>query len=226
MLPTTARHRRCVRPSIDTTCTFKWFTYYTLFSTSILLPADVWTQRICPSERRYCYVSANGADILWMQCDGYGLMNSLPVACNDSRLIFVLKVGQNNTLVTTLQAQILYGLQVQQLDLSGLGIQSIDQDAFSELGSSLTQLILSNNNISSLPDNVFKYLNHLISLDMSYNNLTTIGYPAIYGLFQVTSLDISHNQLTNLRQDTFSGKDIQNVCNYIRLKKTHILLTY
>jgi len=203
MLSMTARYRWSDRPAGVVASAFRWFIGYT-FLVQIAVPVAVRAQRICPHDQR-CNMTANGSTIARMQCDGYGLLNSLPVACSDSRPVSALKVGQSGTTVAALQARILDGLQVEKLDLSGLGIQSIDPSAFAAVGAYLKELCLSGNDIKSLPDNVFINVNNLNSLDLSNNQLTTFGYSTIYGLFQVTSLDISHNRLSSLLNGTFSG---------------------
>lgn len=112
------------------------------------------------------------------------------------------------------------------LDLSDKGLTSVGPDIYNQTGT--TALILSNNNIQTLPSEmgkmtkleVFK-IDHnrldgsligeirkmpLTNLDVSYNNLT--GMPAEIGqLNKLQTLNYSYNHVTGLPNELFKLKD-------------------
>lgn len=92
------------------------------------------------------------------------------------------------------------------LDLSGRGISNMGEG----LGyfANLTDLNLSNNNISSIGQ--LNKLTNLTSLNLSNNKLSSIG--SINKLTKLTTLDLSNNSLTEL-----SGLEGMSALNYINL---------
>ncbi|XP_069793891.1 leucine-rich repeat-containing protein 55-like [Narcine bancroftii] len=65
------------------------------------------------------------------------------------------------------------------------------------------QLILSNNNISSLPTVHLNYLGGLVYLDISHNSLTEISPSSFLNMQVLVHLDLSCNRLRRITQLTF-----------------------
>lgn len=118
------------------------------------------------------------------------------------------------------------------LDLSNKGLTKVDSSIYSKVGT--TKLILSNNNLKSLPGEMGKMtslevlkLDHnllegsligeirkmpLITLDVSYNNMT--GVPAEIGrLNKLENLDYSYNSITGLPNELANLKNNLKVFN-------------
>jgi hypothetical protein len=204
MPPLAAYRRSSDVASVDT----GWLPSGRVLVLLLLLPAVAWSQTICPYRQSLCSVSADNYTIFQMQCDNYGSVGQLPASCSDTRIINALKIGNSGTIVTSLQARILSGLQVQRLDLSGLGIRTIDLNAFAAVGSNITELYLNDNQIATIADNTFISLTRVTIIQLRNNKLTFLGYQSLYGLFAALSMDFSGNQLSSLSPTTFDGKSI------------------
>uniref|UniRef100_T1KU38 LRRCT domain-containing protein n=1 Tax=Tetranychus urticae TaxID=32264 RepID=T1KU38_TETUR len=81
------------------------------------------------------------------------------------------------------------------LDVSNNRIKEIDADIFSENSSSLTNLNLSKNDLSFIPDKLLYHLKNLRVLNIGNNNLHTINNNIFYTLSNLEVLDLSRNQL-------------------------------
>lgn len=81
------------------------------------------------------------------------------------------------------------GLYIKRLDLIRNGMQSIGDDAFSGLGSTLQELYITKNNLTRMPVNALKKLNSLLRLDLSENNFHSLDeIDALPGLPKVRKL--------------------------------------
>lgn len=112
------------------------------------------------------------------------------------------------------------------LDLSGKGLTKVDSSIYNKTGT--TQLILSNNNLRTLPSEMGKLTNlqilkldhnlldgsligevrkmPLLVLDVSYNNMT--GMPAEIGqLNKLQTLNYSYNKITGLPNELANLKN-------------------
>ena len=92
------------------------------------------------------------------------------------------------------------------IDLSGMGITSLQAGDFSGL-SSLTKLGLQNNDLTSLPAGVFSGLSSLEYLSLKNNALTSLPEGVFSGLSSLTTLLLDSNDLTSLPEGVFSGLD-------------------
>jgi len=90
------------------------------------------------------------------------------------------------------------------LNLSNNQITSIPENAFSGL-TSLQELNLSVNRISEIPKDVFAMLTHLQRLSLSYNKISSIHENAFSGLTQLEELGLFCNQITLIPENAFSG---------------------
>jgi Leucine-rich repeat (LRR) protein len=91
-----------------------------------------------------------------------------------------------------------YNAETKTLDLRSQNITSIDASVFERapFASEITKLILSNNNLDSLPDTLAKFT-ELIELKIDHNKLKK--FPDIFKeLKSLQILDISHNNLTSI----------------------------
>ena len=103
-------------------------------------------------------------------------------------------------------------LQSRNLNLNNLNLTRLPKALFTdenlqEFWQTLTQLILSDNQLSTLPTEIGR-LQALTQLDLMYNQLTTL--PAGIGKLQaLTLLFLSHNQLTTLPAEIGSLQTLQ-----------------
>ncbi|KAK7788932.1 hypothetical protein R5R35_012068 [Gryllus longicercus] len=100
------------------------------------------------------------------------------------------------------------GLRV--LDLAENEIATIEAEAFSEVGHSLTSLRLDNglaSSFSSVPAEAFRPLANLVELDLSNNRLRSMPEYALLALRRLRVLRIADNQLDQLADGTFQ-KDV------------------
>ncbi|XP_078681629.1 uncharacterized protein LOC144916374 [Branchiostoma floridae x Branchiostoma belcheri] len=82
------------------------------------------------------------------------------------------------------------------LNLTNNIISTLPQNVFYGL-SSLTHLKLTNNKISNLPEYVFYGLSSLTHLDLAGNKVSTLPQYVFEGLHSFTHLDLSHNVYSN-----------------------------
>ena len=93
---------------------------------------------------------------------------------------------------------------VSSLDLSGSGIEALDQHDFRGL-SSLGQLDLSGNQLTELPEDLFRGPSSLQILDLGYNALAGLPEGVFQGLDSLESLDLRFNRLAGLPEGVFRG---------------------
>ena len=77
-----------------------------------------------------------------------------------------------------------------ELDLAGKSIKTLTKD---EIPPNTTSLILTNNNISTLPSDIFHTKFKLWNINLSYNSLNSIKFLNCFGSLGI--LDLRHNQL-------------------------------
>ncbi len=90
------------------------------------------------------------------------------------------------------------------LNFRGSGIESLKAGDLSGL-TSLTNLDLSRNQLSVIPESIFADLTNLESLNLAYNQLSSLPEELFSGLTGLTVLDLSRNQLVTLPENVFSG---------------------
>ena len=107
--------------------------------------------------------------------------------------------------ITSLQAGDFSGLSsLQTLGLDGNALASLPEGVFSGL-SSLTWLHLSDNALTSLPEGVFSGLSSLEELHLWNNDLTSLPVGVFSGLSSLTLLSLGLTPLTSLPEGVFSG---------------------
>ncbi|KAI8489073.1 hypothetical protein Bbelb_332970 [Branchiostoma belcheri] len=83
-------------------------------------------------------------------------------------------------------------------------LTSVPQD----LPTTITELVLWNNNITTLSQSDFSRYGSLTSLSLRSNQISVINSGALYNLTRLTYLYLHNNQLTSLRSDMFVGNGI------------------
>jgi len=163
---------------------------------------NVGAQTVCPHNETNCNVNADVARVYLMICTGYGALTQLPPACTETRLISNLIIGRG-TAVNTLQHRILDGLQMRQLELTGLGIQSITESAFEAISSHLQVLHLQDNQLERLQPGVFSTLLSLSRLQLHNNRLTQLSDGVLAGLTKLVYLTLNVNQIAAVDPSTW-----------------------
>jgi len=159
-------------------------------------------QTVCPQNENRCTVNADSTRIYLMTCTNYGDVTQLPPACTDTRIISNLVIGHRTT-VNTLQHRILDGLQMQQLELTGLGIRSITESAFEAISSKLQVLNLQDNQLESLPLGAFRTLLSLSRLHLNHNRLTQLSDGVFSGLTNLVHLTLNVNRISAMDPGTW-----------------------
>ena len=67
----------------------------------------------------------------------------------------------------------------------------------------LTNLDLSSNELSTIPDGLFSDMENLVKLNLERNNIAFIGITGFSGLTSLTHLDLTGNWLANIHPDVF-----------------------
>ena len=123
----------------------------------------------------------------------------------DKKLGTILIFHLNGTGLTEFQRNDFSGLtSLQELDLGINELTSLSLELFSGL-SSLQELDLSFNDLTSLPSGLFSGLTSLQELNLYGNELTTLPPGLFSGLSSLQELDLGINDLTSLPSGLFSG---------------------
>jgi Leucine-rich repeat (LRR) protein len=72
-------------------------------------------------------------------------------------------------------------------------------------GKGLTQLDVSQNQLSNVPSNALKNLHHLLILNLNYNRIGQVHNRAFEGLDTLEILTLYENKLTVVESDAFRG---------------------
>lgn len=95
-------------------------------------------------------------------------------------------------------------VHITNLTLVSIGLESLSATTFETFATStLKNLDLSLNNISSIKDAPFRYFKQLTQLNLYKNNISYIGPGAFEHLANLVTLDLSNNSLTTLNETTF-----------------------
>lgn len=103
---------------------------------------------------------------------------------------------------------------IKSLDLSENRISQIENDAFAEIGTSLTKLYMANSvSMSSLPPEPFKKLVALHSIDVSNNRLSSIP-PAFFNTMKdLRSINLQDNNIDKIPPNMFNDEHTPNLVN-------------
>jgi Leucine-rich repeat (LRR) protein len=96
---------------------------------------------------------------------------------------------------------------LKRLDLSENSIGSIDNEAFTDIGHSLISLRMSHGlgSMSSLPSDALKSLTSLQELDMSNNKISSLSDTSFHFLKNLRTLEMHDNVIDELKKGTFQG---------------------
>lgn len=95
---------------------------------------------------------------------------------------------------------------IRRLDLSENQISQIDNEAFMEIGHSLTSFKISHalaSSVNAFPVKPFSYLTSLRDLDISNNNLKSIADTSFHFMKNLQELDLSDNHIEQVPKGTF-----------------------
>lgn len=119
--------------------------------------------------------------------------------------------------------------KLEKLELVGLGLSRVDQQAFDGLEMSLVELNLDSNALDSVPSNALGSLKRLRRLTLSQNHIRSLASNAFFKCSSaLTHLDLSYNYLTDVDESAFNGP-VQNSLRTLlvqnnELKWTHFVL--
>lgn len=97
---------------------------------------------------------------------------------------------------------------LKRLDLSENRIDSIEANAFNEIGHTLVSLQMSHGlgmQMFQLPHESFRQLTALEALDLSNNKLKTLSDNSFHFMENLVSLELHDNQIEALQKGTFQG---------------------
>ncbi|XP_067937916.1 slit homolog 2 protein-like isoform X2 [Watersipora subatra] len=87
------------------------------------------------------------------------------------------------------------------VDCSGMDLMEIPEN----IPPFVTELNLSDNDITAIPTRAFAHLQHLQKLDLANNKINRIENNAFEGAGRLAELQMTENQLTRLRREMFTG---------------------
>jgi len=170
-----------------------------LISVMLVLTSMNCHASVCPESSSYCTTAGYDYQYVYhMKCSNFGVLAVLPDACQYSLTVRELTIESETSEIRTIQATAFYGLRITRLELSGLGVQTINESAFVWLAGDLQELSLDGNQLTTLPDGVFSPLSGLIHLQLQNNRLTTIGKRFLEGLDNLLVLDLSGNRIGDI----------------------------
>ncbi|XP_006631164.1 osteomodulin [Lepisosteus oculatus] len=165
---------------------------------------------------------------------GFNKISKLsPDALQDLTNLTILDLCNNKLIDAAVKGKILSRMKrLMQINLCNNKLKSMPSD----LPSSLLQLSLENNSISSIPEGYFKKTPNLISLRISYNKLKNVPYK-VFNMSNLMELNLGHNQLSKaffiprvlehlyLNHNEFVDLNVSVLCPTIDLLRPN-LLTY
>lgn len=122
----------------------------------------------------------------------------------------------NNSTIGALKNGSLAALRINNIQLSGCRIRSIEPEAFKGQENHLKSLNLKDNELAEIPSATLKTLRNLTVLDLSMNKITRINDNAFVGIRLIT-LKLSDNEVT-LSAESFRG--LETTLKNLNLKGT------
>ncbi|CAH0557758.1 unnamed protein product [Brassicogethes aeneus] len=153
-------------------------------------------QREVPDLQSACLCSYNLGHELSVQCDIVdwpkliGALNKYATS-TPLDLLYV-----NNSTINVLKDNVIANLQVQNIQLSGCRIKSVQGGAFNGQEMHLKNLNLQDNDLSAVPVESLKKLRTLSLLDLSHNLISTVPPGAFETLGKLSTLKLSDNNVT------------------------------
>ncbi|XP_055300755.1 leucine-rich repeat-containing protein 15-like isoform X2 [Sitodiplosis mosellana] len=87
--------------------------------------------------------------------------------------------------------------QLEVLNISYVGLESLEKETFEKAGS-MIKLDASHNNIQDVPELLFLNAGNLNEIDFSYNKMERIDSHVLAGAKQLKTLDVSHNEIGSI----------------------------
>ena len=112
----------------------------------------------------------------------------------------------------------LSNLETLTLDSCGLG--AVRGSDFTEQQTSLSELNLPNNALTSVPTEAIASLHNLITLNLAQNQIATIASLAFKGVNKLQLLDMSQNGVTSIADDSFA--DLSATLQELRMHNNHL----
>ena len=156
------------------------------------------THAACPAVHPHCYCSSGS-----IYCNNLGVISQVPPFSRSSTTYHRLMIIGETTLLT-LQAGAFEGIKVTRIELSHLGITTIEPGTFSGLGNTLEMLNLTFNQLGIITDETFNGLNQITKLYLSNNWLATVRDGGFSGLNQLKYLYLDKNRLETVSAAWFS----------------------
>ncbi|XP_044750753.1 leucine-rich repeat and fibronectin type III domain-containing protein 1-like protein isoform X2 [Coccinella septempunctata] len=170
-----------------------------------------------PDLQSSCLCSYNLGHELSVQCDMVDwqkLLTSLHKYATDTPLDLLYV---NNSTITSLKDNIFVNLKIQNIQLSGCKIKTIESDAFKGQERHLKNLNLQDNDIGEVPVESLRSLKTLTLLDFSHNRITRVPPYAFQNLTRLATLKLADNNVT-LEENALSG--LEGCLKNLNLKGT------
>ncbi|XP_043522739.1 uncharacterized protein LOC122535337 isoform X2 [Frieseomelitta varia] len=173
-----------------------------IIATVAAISSCPWAQHV-PDLESSCICDYNLARELSVQCDIVDYEQLLSAMRRHVSKTAVDLFYINNSTIATLRNDSFSFVKVNNIQLSGCQIKTIEPDAFKGQENSLKSINLKDNELMEIPSATLKTLKNLTVLDLSMNKITKVNDNAFTGLKLVT-LKLSDNEVT-LAPGSFRG---------------------
>lgn len=163
-----------------------------------------WAQHVVDLESS-CICDYNLARELSVQCDIVDYEQLLSAMRRHVSKTTIDLFYVNNSTIGILRNDSFSSVKINNMQLSGCRIKSIEAQAFRGQESSLKSVNLKDNELTEIPSETLKTLKNLTVLDLSMNKITRVNDDTFAGLKLVT-LKLSDNEVT-LAPGSFRGLD-------------------
>uniref|UniRef100_A0A336N2V2 CSON009815 protein n=1 Tax=Culicoides sonorensis TaxID=179676 RepID=A0A336N2V2_CULSO len=186
--------------------------YLTLLGLLAILLENVSAQQgppaqVCPTASEIspcvCQVKKNGLDILCEATDYNHITRAMSALKGKNPIIFYLKLRHNN--LPKLQGFLFLALDIRHLTIHNSSLAAIEETSLSSLGKGLTQLDVSQNQLTKVPSTALKNLHHLLIFNANHNRITQIHAKAFEGLDTLEILTMYENKINLVEPDAFRG---------------------
>ena len=124
---------------------------------------------------------------------------------NNPRFIRQLEIVDNPGLTTLKRGEFFELERLERLYLSNNGLTTLPEDVFNDIKNTLQRLRLNGNDLTTLPEGVFDALGRLTELRLDGNDLTTLPEGVFDNLGRLTELRLDGNDLTTLPEGVFDN---------------------
>ncbi|KAB7496978.1 Leucine-rich repeats and immunoglobulin-like domains protein 2 [Armadillidium nasatum] len=150
-----------------------------------------------------CRVMSKGLDIVCDNADANHIQNALDRLKKRNFPIYWMKFRSCN--LPRIKDYSFLSLDVKHLNIIRSNVSVIERSSLSALGSVLTDLDLSNNNIHEIPTASFHPLKTLTFLNLNYNKITSIHANAFDGMVLLERLSLYENHIKRIDDNAFKG---------------------